>query len=284
MNWLIQALNGLSFGMLLFLIAAGLSVSFGVMRVLNLSHGSFFLLGGYLGLAVLGLTGNFLAAAVAAAVLVAALGFVVQRLLLWRIRHDELAQVLMTLGVLLILSDLALLIWGGSPTRLPEPAFLQESVGIGGRMFPTYRLFLIGFGLLIAAGQWWLIERTRVGAVVRAGVDDAELAQTHGINIPAIFTLVFAVGAALAGLGGVVGGPIVGMYPGADIEVLTLALVVIVVGGLGSVEGALVGSLLVGLVDSFGKALFPELALFTVYAPMVVILALRPQGLLGART
>ncbi len=279
--WIIQALNGISFGMLLFLLAAGLSLIFGVMKVLNLAHGSFYLLGGYLGLSVLRLTNSFLLAFVAAALGVTALAVLLERSVLRRIYGEELRQALLTFGFLFIIADQALWIWGGNPQTLPKPAAFARSVQIGEIVFPSYRLLVIGVGVAMGVALWWLQERTRLGAMIRAGVDDEEMARGIGVNTPRLFTAVFALGAFLAATGGVMGGALLGVYPGADFEVLLLAFVVIIIGGLGSLKGAFVGGLVVGLIDNFGKALFPELALFTVFAPMAAILAIRPTGLFG---
>jgi branched-chain amino acid transport system permease protein len=279
--WLVQTLNGISFGMLLFLLAAGLSLIFGLMKILNLTHGSFYLLGGYLGLVVMHQTGSFVLAVVAASLAIAVIGMVIERFFLRRFHLDELPQALVTFGFLFIFSDLATVIWGGNPQTMPKPALLAGSVQIGGFFYPSYRLFIIAFGLVVAAFLWWLQDGTRVGAMVRASVDDEETARAVGINVSLLFTLVFALGAFLAALGGVMGGPIVGIYPGADFEVLLLGFVVVIIGGLGSLKGALAGGLIVGLLDNFGKVFFPELALFTIFAPMALILALRPAGLFG---
>jgi len=279
--WLIQTLNGISYGMLLFLLAAGLSLIFGLMKILNLTHGSFYLLGGYLGLATFHRTGSFVFSVLAASCAIAVVGIVIERIFLRRFHLQELPQVLVTFGFLFIFSDLATLVWGGNPQTMPKPAILASSIQLGPFFYPSYRLFIIGFGVLVAVVLWWLQEGTRVGAMVRASVDDEEVARALGINVSLLFTLVFAVGAFLAALGGVMGGPIVGVYPGADFEVLLLGFVVVIVGGLGSLKGALVGGIIVGLLDNFGKVLFPELALFTIFAPMALILAVRPEGLFG---
>jgi branched-chain amino acid transport system permease protein len=279
--WIVQTLNGISFGMLLFLLAVGLSLVYGLMKILNLTHGSFYLLGGYIGLAVIHRTGSFILAVLAGSLAIAAIGVVIERLFLRRFHLQELPQALLTFGLLFIFSDLATVIWGGNPETIPKPAMFQSSVQIGGFYYPSYRLFIIGFGLVIAALLWWLQEGTRIGGMVRASVDDEEVARALGINVSLLFTLVFALGAFLAALGGVMGGPIVGVYPGADFEVLLLGFVVVIIGGLGSLKGALAGALIVGLLDNFGKVLFPELALFTIFAPMALILAARPAGLFG---
>ncbi len=279
--WLIQTLNGISYGMLLFLLAAGLSLIFGLMKILNLTHGSFYLLGGYLGLVVVQRTGSFVLAVLAASMAIAVIGIVIERFFLRRFHLQELPQALVTFGFLFIFSDLATVIWGADPQSMPKPVVFSDSMQLGGFYYPTYRLFIIVFGLLIAALLWWLQDGTRIGAMVRASVDDEEIARALGINVSLLFTMIFALGAFLAALGGVMGGPIVGMYPGADFEVLLLGFVVVIIGGLGSLKGALAGGLVVGLLDTFGKVFFPELALFTVFAPMALILAVRPAGLFG---
>ena len=282
--WVVQLLNGLSFGMLLFLLAAGLSLIFGLMRILNLAHGSYYLLSAYVALSVVRATGSLLLAMLAGVVAVVALGVVMERLFLRRIPHqEELPQALLTFGFLLIVGDAALWIWGGSPQSLPRPEILTAPVRLGSVVFPSYRLFLIGVGAVMGVALWLVQERTKIGAMVRAAVDDAEIARTTGINVSLLSTVVFGVGAALAAVGGILAGPVLGVYPGADFEILLLAFVVVIIGGLGSLKGAFVGGLLVGCLDNFGKALFPEVAYFTIFAPMALILALRPTGLFGAR-
>jgi len=279
--WITQAFNGISYGALLFLLASGLSLIFGVMRIVNLAHGSYFMLGGYVGLSVVWRTGSFLAALVAGAVAIALIGIGMERLFLRRLPGQTLGQVLMTVGFALMFQDVALLVWGGDPYTIPVPAALQGIVTAGTLRFPAYRIFIIFVAVLVGAGLWVVLDRTRVGAMIRAAVDDREMAQGVGIHVPVVSLGVFALGAALAALGGVIGGGFLGVYPGVDFEVLPYAFVVVIVGGLGSLPGAMVGSLLVGLLDNFGKALFPELSYFTLFAPMALILALRPTGLFG---
>ncbi|MEK7443542.1 MAG: branched-chain amino acid ABC transporter permease [candidate division NC10 bacterium] len=279
--WVIQTFNGLSYGALLFLLASGLSLIFGVMRIVNLAHGSYFLLGGYVGLSVVWRTGSFALALLGGGLAIALVGVAMERLFLQRLHGQVLGQVLMTMGFALIFQDLALLIWGGDPYSLPAPAWLVGSLRAGALVFPVYRLFVIAVAVAIAVALWLFLERTRAGAVIRAAVDDEEMARGVGINVAGVSMGVFGLGAFLAALGGVVGGGFIGVYPGSDFEILPYAFVVVIVGGLGSLKGAIVGSLLVGLLDNFGKALFPELSYFTLFAPMAVILALRPTGLFG---
>jgi branched-chain amino acid transport system permease protein len=279
--WVTQSFNGISYGALLFLLASGLSLIFGVMRIVNMTHGSYFMLGGYVGLTVALRTRSFVLALLAGTVAIALVGMGMERLFLRRLRGQELGQVLMTIGFALIFQDLALLIRGGDPYNLPVPAALTGALHVGASVFPIYRIFIVAVAVVVGIGLWLLLDRTRAGAMIRAAVDDAEMAQGVGINVPRASLAVFGLGAALAALGGVIGAGFLGVYPGADFEVLPYAFVVVIVGGLGSLPGAMAGSLLVGLLDNFGKALFPELSYFTLFAPMALILAIRPTGLFG---
>lgn len=279
--WVIQSLNGVSYGMLLFLLATGLSLIFGLMNVINLAHGSYYLLGAYVGLTVARATGSFVLALVAGALAVGVLGLLMQRFLLQRLHGEHLGQVLLTFGFLFILADLELWIWGGFPHLMSKPALFEGSLRFEQLVFPSYRLLVVGVGVAVALFMWWFQEGTRVGAMVRAAVDDEEMASSMGVNVPVLTTLVFALGAALAAFSGVMGGPTTGVYAGIDVEILLLAFVVVIIGGLGSLKGAFLAALLVGLLDNFGKALFPEMSLFTIFTPMVIILAVRPTGLFG---
>ncbi len=279
--YLQQGLNGLSFGALLFLLASGLTLIFGLMRVANITHGSYYLLGAYVGLSVIVWTHSFPLAIFAGGAAIAVIGGLMQRWFLARFHQQALPQVLLTMGFAFIFSDQALVLWGGDPQTIPVPPVLSSTLILGPIYFPAYRLFVIAVGLFVYAGLWVLQEKTRVGAMVRAAVDDAEIARGLGINVWKVMTGVFALGAFLAAAGGVMGGAFLSIYPGADFDVLPLAFVVVIVGGLGSLKGAFVGSLLVGLLDNFGKALFPELSYFTLFAPMALILAVRPTGLFG---
>lgn len=267
--------------MLLFLLAAGLSLIFGLTRIVNLAHGSFYLLGGYIGLSLIQQTESFLAAVVLAPLFIGVAGLLIQWFLLNRFYKDDLAQVLLTFGFFFIFSDLALWLWGGNPQALPKPASLTGSLRIEDITLPIYRSFVVGVGLLIGVLLWLFQEKSRMGAIIRAGVDNEERLRGLGVNTPLLFTGVFALGAFLAALGGVIGGPFIGVYPGADLEILLLAFVVVILGGMGSLKGAFIGSLVVGLIDSFSKALLPELAPFTIFAPMAIILVVRPSGLFG---
>ncbi|HET6652527.1 MAG TPA: branched-chain amino acid ABC transporter permease [Nocardioides sp.] len=276
-----QVLNGLSFGALLFLLASGFTLVFGLMRVVNLAHGAFYLLGGNVAISVTAATGSYLAGLVTAVVVTALVGLVSERLLLRPVRNNELLEVLVTVGLAFVIADLCLWAFGGNPRSVPLPEFLTGSVSLGSVTFPKYRLVLVILAVAIAVGLKLIQSRTRIGTVVRAGVDDRETASSLGIDIERVFTLLFVFGAALAGLAGVAAAGILTMRPGADTEILLFALVVVIIGGLGSIEGAALGSVLIGLIDAFSRLWLPELSYFAVFAPMALILVLRPQGLLG---
>jgi branched-chain amino acid transport system permease protein len=276
-----QTLNGLFSAALLFLIASGLTLAFGVMRIVNIAHGSFYMLGVYVAYTIVSRTQSLLAGVIAAMLVVAAIGFVMQRVFLRRFANEPLAQMMMTMGFALLFRDAALMIWGGDPFTLAYPGFLRGSVEAGDIVFPRYRLFVILVAALVGVALWAINERTLIGARLRATVDDPETAAATGINVARLSGLVFAAGAALAAFGGVMGGPILGGYAGIDFDLLPLAFVVVIIGGMGSLKGALVGSIAVGMIDNFGKALVPELSYFTLFAPMVLMLAIKPTGLYG---
>ena len=279
--WLIQAFNGISYGALLFLVGSGLSLIFGVMRIVNLSHGSYFLLGGYVALSVIWTTGSWLLAIPVAAVTVALIGLVMERVFLRPLGFDPLRQVLLTVGFAFLFQQAALDIWSGNPFDINPPAALTQTIVVGGLHLPLYRIFMIGVALFIGLTLWLVMEKTRLGATIRATVDDAQMARGVGIDTSYISMLIFALGAFLAALGGVIGGAFLGVYPGLDFEMLPIAFAVVIIGGMGSLGGAAIGALIVGLADNFGKALFPEVSYFTLYAPMALLLAVKPTGLFG---
>ena len=227
---LLQALNGLSFGALLFVLASGFTLVFGLMQIVNLAHGAFYLVGGYVGIA-------------------------------------------------LVVADTCLAVFGGNPRSVQVPSALSGSVQLGAITYPTYRLFVLALAVVLGVALYVIQHRTRLGALIRAGVDDREIAESLGINVPRVFTAMFVFGAALAGLAGVVAAGLLTLRPGADTDILLFALVVVVVGGLGSLQGAAVGSALIGLVDALSKAWVPELSSFAVFAPMAIVLMFRPAGL-----
>jgi branched-chain amino acid transport system permease protein len=279
--WLIQTFNGISYGALLFLVGSGLSLIFGVMRIVNLAHGSYFLLGGYVALSVIRATGSWALAIPLAALAVAGVGLLMQRIFLRPLGFEPLRQVLLTVGFAFLFQQAALDIWGGDNLDIAPPATLTQSIVVGGIHWPVYRLFMIGTAATIGLVLWLVMEKTRMGAAVRATVDDAQMARGVGIDTSRISMLIFALGAALAALGGVIGGAFLGVYPGLDFQILPIAFAVVIIGGMGSLGGAAIGALLVGLADNFGKALFPEISYFTLYAPMALILAVKPTGLFG---
>lgn len=281
----LQIVNGLSYGLLLFLITCGLSLIFGIMGVLNLAHGSLYMLGGYIALSITNASvTNFWVALVVAPLLVALICLIVEVGLLRPTYHlGHLSQVLLTFGLAYVFHDIAHYIWGSSVQSITVPSVISGSVQIFGQTFPLYRLVIMIVGLIIALFLWLFQEKTRWGAIIRAGLSDKEMVSGIGINIKFVFTLVFIAGGLLAGLGGVLAGPILGLYPGMEFEILILALVVLVVGGLNSITGSLVASLLIGLVDVFGKALLPQFTLFIIFGLMAIILIFKPQGLLGKK-
>lgn len=339
--WIVQIFNGVSYGALLFLVGSGLSLIFGVMRIVNLSHGAYFLWGGYIALSVIWATGSWALSLPVAALAVALIGIAMERLFLrsaglewlrnaviavgvgvlislavgtrapqmigggWLqftviaavaalaayallnriavvpIDNDVLRQVLLTVGFAFLFQQAALDIWGGNNMDINPPSELTRSVQIAGIYLPLYRVFMIAMAIVIGIGLWLAMEKTRMGAAVRATVDDAQMARGVGIDTNRISMFIFALGAFLAALGGVIGGAFLGIYPGLDFEMLPLAFAVVIIGGMGSLGGAAIGALAVGLADNFGKALFPELSYFTLYAPMVLILAIKPVGLFG---
>jgi branched-chain amino acid transport system permease protein len=282
--WLLLAVNSITLGGLLFLLSAGFSLIFGLMRIPNLTHGSFFMLGAYLATSLIARGLDFWTAAVLAGLLVAGLGGIVERLILRRLAGAELAQVLVTLGLSFMIADVCLMVWTGDPIRIDTPGALRGATAVAGLGFPTYRLAVSVIAAIFAAALWLLLDRTRLGAMIRAGVDDADMARVVGIRVSRLFTVVFCLGAWLAGFAGVIGGPILSVYPGLDQEMLPLALVVVILGGSGSLLGSLVGSLVVGFLYNFGQAMFPELAYVVLFLPMLLVLVVRPQGLFGRQT
>ena len=279
--WLVLAINSVTLGGLLFLLSAGFSLIFGLMRIPNLTHGSFFMLGAYLGVSLMRWGVDFWAAAVLGGLGVALFGGVIERFILRRLPGAELAQVLVTLGLSFMVADVCLKVWTGDPVQVDTPGALRGTTSVLGLAFPVYRLAISFIAVVFAAGLWALLERTRLGAMIRAGVDDPAMARVTGIRVSRLFTIVFCLGAWLAGFAGVIGGPILSVYPGLDQEMLPLALVVVILGGSGSLLGSLVGSFVVGFLYNFGQAMFPEVAYVVLFLPMLIVLVLRPQGLFG---
>jgi branched-chain amino acid transport system permease protein len=282
--WINQSLNSLALGGLLFLLSAGFSLIFGLMRIANLSHGAYFMLGAYVGLTLLRAGVDFWLAVIGAGIAIALLGGLIERFVLRRLAGRALSQVLATLGIAFIIADACLWIWSGDPMPLPGPEMLRGSVAFLGTRFPLYRLGVIALAAILFVALWLLLDRTRIGAMIRAGVDDLDMARAVGIRVKTLFTAVFCLGAGLAGMGGVLAGPILSVYPGLDSDMLPLALVVVILGGVGSLTGAAIGSVVIGFVYTFGQALLPDLAYVILFLPMVVVLAARPRGLFGRAT
>jgi len=284
--WLVLTVNSITFGGLLFLLSAGFSLIFGLMRIPNLTHGSLFMLGAYIGatfvIGILGVKMNFWLAAVLATLTVALLGALAERTLLRRLPGDQLAQVLVTLGLSFMAADFCLMVWGGDPLSVATPPELAGFARFGVLVFPNYRLAIIVIAFVVAIGLWLLLDRTRLGAMIRAGVDDPDMARVVGIRVSQLFTIVFALGSGLAAFAGIIGGPILSVYPGLDQDMLPLALVVVILGGTGSLLGSFVGSIIVGFIYNFGQALLPELAYFVLCFPRLLVLLLRPLGLFGS--
>ena len=276
-----QLLNGATFGALLFVVASGFTLIFGLLRIVNLAHGALYLAGGYTGFSVAVHTGSFALGGGAAILAVALLGFALDQGLLRFVRGHELREVLLTLGVAFVLNDATLLIWGGDSFTVPIPDALRGGARVFGVFYPKYRLFVLATGILIFIALLLLLHRTRLGALIRAGVDDPEMVEASGINIRRVFLGTFVLGSALAGFGGLMGGAFLSLYPSADAEILVFSLAVVIIGGRGSIVGAAIASLLVGLLNTLGQVMFPELAYFVIFGPMVCLLAFRPYGLLG---
>lgn len=278
---LLPLLNGLTFAALLFIVASGFTLIFGLLRIVNLAHGALYLFGGLAGYSAANATGSYVAGLIAAMAVVALLGLILHAGLLNFVGGNELRQVLLTLGVALVLNDMALVIWGGDTYSVQVPAVFRGAAKFGPVFYPKYRLFVFALGVAIFVLLWLLLNRTRLGALIRAGVDDAEMVEAMGIDIRRVFLGTFLLGSALAGLGGVAGGAFLTLYPSADAEILVFSLAVVIIGGRGSLVGAAVGALLVGLLNAYGQVLFPELSYFVIFGPMALILAFRPLGLFG---
>lgn len=282
----IQLGNGLALAMLLFLIASGLTLVFGVAGVLNFAHGSFYMLGAYAAFTVGALlpgSRSFWVGLLVAPLVVGVVGVVVERFFLCRTYgQPPVTQLLLTFGFILILDDFVQIMWGADLKSIPTPAVLAGSLQVGRATFPLYSLFLIALGPVVAAAMYVVLYRTRAGKILRAAADDRETASTLGINVSRLFALVFLCGSALAGLGGALSGPVRAVTPSMGVEIIIEAFAVVVIGGLGSLAGAFWGSLIIGFVNAVGVTLVPEFAMVFVYLLMGVVLVVRPQGLLGA--
>ena len=280
-EWVTRLLNGVTYGGLLFLLASGFTLGLGIMKIVNIAHGALYLLTAYIAWTVFQETDSFLLTIVVCCLVGGLLALALYAGLLQRLHQQPLAQILVTMGVTLIIAEFGVIWWGGYPRTVGRPDALAGSAQLGVASFPTYRLFMLAAAVLVGLLLWLLLERTRLGALVRASVDDEEMARGMGVNVGRLYLFVFGITGILAGLAGAVGAPFLGAFQGAQFEVLLLALLVAVVGGLGSIQGAFLASLLIGIIDSVGKSMFPELAHFTLFVPLIIVLAIRPTGLLG---
>jgi branched-chain amino acid transport system permease protein len=275
----IQTLNSLVYSMLLFLLALGLSLTFGLLRVVNLAHGAFFLLGAYIGMSAWTLTHSFLVAIVVAPIASGLIGALLEKLWLQRFyMRAELDQVILTFGFALVFADLMKMLWGKDIRGVPAPPGFTGAIPLGDFSFPSYRLVLIAVGVILYVATWLAIERTRVGALIRASVADRTMVAGLGFNVRFLFTAIFAFGTGLAGLAGWLAAPITGIYPGLDFEILITTLIVVVVGGLGNITGAFLAALLIGTSETFGKALLPDFASFIIFGVMAAVLLYRSWG------
>jgi branched-chain amino acid transport system permease protein len=292
--FLLTFLNGLTLAALYFIVASGFTLVFGLMRNVNLAHGSLYLLGGYVGWEANRITGSWFFGVAVGFLAMAAVGLVLQWTVFRRMEGQDMRQTLVTIGISIVAADLMLAVWGGNAYQFEPPDFLfgattlpiQVDVNRRGLpvylVYPTYRLVILGTAIAIGVALWLFLTRTRVGAMIRAGVDDRAMLAATGVNVPLVFAIVFAIGAGLAGFAGVVGGSTLSLAPGEDVRYLLASLVVVIVGGMGSIPGAAIGSLLIGMAEQFGLAYFPTYGIVLTFVIMVVALALRPQGILGA--
>lgn len=305
-EWLINAigrkktfvgtfLNGVTLGGLYFLVASGFTLVFGLMRNVNLAHGSMYLLGGYIGYEVAEASGSWFLALVVAFVAVALVGILLQVLVFRRMEGDDLRQTLVTIGISIVAADLMLAFWGGNTYQFQPPDWLYGTIQLpivsviksdGSAVFikyPLYRFTVLGVAVAVGIALWLFLNRTKIGMMIRAGVNDRDMLAASGVNVQLVFALVFAIGAGLAGFAGVIGGSALSISPGEDIRYLLASLVVVIVGGLGSISGAAIGALIIGLAEQFGLAYFPTYGVVLTFLIMVVVLAVRPQGIMGGR-
>ena len=282
-----QCLNALQYGLLLFLLSSGLTLIFGIMGVINLAHGSFYMIGAYLAFSLSPLFGgHFLLMLLCGVALAAAFGYLLEWLFFsYLYQREHLQQVLMTYGLILVFEELRSILVGNDVHGVPLPDWLSGSFALGDLMqYPWYRLFASAACLVLALGMYVVVHRTRLGMMIRAGASNRDMARGLGIDIRRLYRIVFAAGVALAALAGMIAAPMSSVYPNMGASVLIICFVVVVIGGIGSITGALIASLLVGLVDTFGKVLFAELSGIGIYLLMAIVLIWRPEGLLGRRT
>ena len=280
-TFLIQLLNSVQYGLLLFMLAAGLTLIFGIMGVVNLAHGSFYMLGAYVAWSLSSLLGSFTLALMGGAILAGVFGVLLERLLFRHFYHrSHLDQVLLTFGLIYIFEEARSMLWGDDVHAVQIPEALSASIQLTDNLsYPVYRLFMSGVCIVLALGLYWLISKTKLGMKIRAGAFNPSMAEALGVNVKRIQMIVFALGVGLAAISGMIASPIASVYPNMGSSVLIMCFVVVVIGGIGSVRGALIAALLVGLVDTFGKVLFPSVASMLVYVLMAGVLLWKPEGL-----
>lgn len=281
--YLIQLLNGIQQGFLLFLVASGLTLIFGIMGIINLAHGSFYMIGAYLAYWLTGITGHLFTGILLAIPLSILIGYAVERLAIsFLYRRDHLYQVLLTYALILIANEAQIVFWGNEVHAVPIPEFLKGSIHLTSNQdYPVYRLFMSAACIIIAISMYWIIQKTKLGMMIRAGSSNREMVKVLGINVQRLFAIVFSLGATLAAFAGMLSAPVNTVYPGIGGGVLIISFVVVVIGGIGSIKGAFIGAMLIGLADTFGKVLLPDMASMVVYAVMAAVLLWRPTGLFG---
>ncbi|CAB5107184.1 High-affinity branched-chain amino acid transport system permease protein LivH (TC 3.A.1.4.1) [Olavius algarvensis associated proteobacterium Delta 3] len=282
---IMSMLNGLTLAALLFITASGLTLSFSLMRVVNLTHGALYMAGGFIGMSVVKVTGSWLLAMLSGGGAMAVVALLEERFLLRRARGDDLRETLISLSVAIIIGDLVLVIWGGYPKSIAIPPLLSGvwTIPVIDMVYPVFRIFMLGLAIFIIVALWLFLTKTNLGITIRAGVDNFDMVSSLGINVRRLFTFVFGLSGFLAGVAGVLGGTSLMLVVGEDWRILTLTLIVIIIGGMGSLGGTIVGALITGLVYSFATAYIPEFSLFILFLPVAIILSIRPQGLFGTK-
>ncbi|MDR3259249.1 MAG: branched-chain amino acid ABC transporter permease [Fusobacteriaceae bacterium] len=276
-------INGLTIASYLFILAIGLNLSFGLLRIVNMNHGTFYLFGGFIGWNVLKITQNWYLGLLLAGVSMGIFAFLEEFLLLRRVRGKTTVETLITLSISIIFADLVILFWGGYPRQIRIPKLLQGQFTLGNFLVPKYNVFIILFALFIGITFWLLLKKTKIGMIIRAGVDNFEIVSTLGINVKMLFTGMFTVAGFMAGIAGMIGGTFQMIAPGEDFRVMINTLLVIIIGGMSSFEGSILGSLIIGMIFTFGSLLAPQFSLFFMFAPVAIVLTIRPQGLFGKR-
>jgi branched-chain amino acid transport system permease protein len=276
-------INGLTIASYLFILAIGLNLSFGLLRIVNMNHGTFYLFGGFIGWNILKITRNWYLGLLIAGISMGILAFLEEFILLRRVRGKITVETLITLSISIIFADLVILIWGGYPRQIRIPKLLMGQFDVGNFLVPKYNVFIILFALIIGLIFWIILKRTKIGMIIRAGVDNFEIVSTLGINVKLLFTCVFTVAGFMAGIAGMIGGTFQMIAPGEDFRVMINTLLVIIIGGMSSFGGSVIGALIIGMIFTFGSVLAPQFSLFFMFAPVAIVLVFRPQGLFGRK-